>query len=140
MTHSYEPHVGSVRIFRTPFCRVPEPLAHINLNPNPAASSTPPPVVLPRKIMRRGQDSEGGPSTSPSKATSETGSDGKEKPSAANPKCVLPPTSRTPLLTMKRLTREEREELYKLARERIFGSSEDNVAGKLFTRLLLNHY
>jgi len=28
-----------------------------------------------------------------------------------------------------RLTREEREELYKLARERIFGSSEENVAG-----------
>lgn len=88
MTHSYEPHVGSVRIFRTPFCRVPEPLALMNLNPNPSASSTPPPAVLPRKIMRRGQDSEGGPSTSPSKATSETGSDSKDKPTLASQKWV----------------------------------------------------
>jgi hypothetical protein len=33
------------------------------------------------------------------------------------------------VLTITRLTREEREELYKLARERIFGSSEENIAG-----------
>ncbi|KAM5361565.1 hypothetical protein ACJZ2D_013010 [Fusarium nematophilum] len=112
MTHSFEPHVGSVRIFRTPFCRVPTSLALINPNPNASSSSTPPPAVLPRKIMRRGQDSEGGPSASPSKPTSETGSDAKDKPAAASQK----------------LTREEREELYKLARERIFGSSEENVA------------
>ncbi|KAF9771397.1 hypothetical protein IL306_010963 [Fusarium sp. DS 682] len=79
-------------------------------NPSVPSSSTPPPAVLPKKIMRRGQDSEGGPSASPSKPTSETGSDAKDKP-AANQK----------------LTREEREELYKLARERIFGSSEENV-------------
>ncbi|KAM0236585.1 hypothetical protein ACHAP5_009352 [Fusarium lateritium] len=109
MTHSFEPHVGSVRIFRTPFCRVPTSLALINPSPSTPSNSTPPPAVLPKKIMRRGQDSEGGPSASPSKATSETGSDGKDKP--ANQK----------------LTREEREELYKLARERIFGSSEENV-------------
>ncbi|CAM1500880.1 Fc.00g100420.m01.CDS01 [Cosmosporella sp. VM-42] len=112
MTHSYEPHVGSVRIFRTPFCRVPTSLALMNPNPSASASSTPPPAVLPKKIMRRGQDSEGGPSASPSKATSETGSDGKEKVPAANQK----------------LTREEREEMYKLARERIFGSSEESIA------------
>ncbi|RSL59783.1 hypothetical protein CEP51_013873 [Fusarium floridanum] len=111
MTHSFEHNVGSVRIFRTPFCRVPPSLALINPNPNTSSSSTPPPAVLPRKIMRRGQDSEGGPSASPSKPTSETGSDSKDKPAAANQK----------------LTREEREELYKLARERIFGSSEENV-------------
>ncbi|RGP72258.1 r3h 1 [Fusarium sporotrichioides] len=111
MTHSFEPHVGSVRIFRTPFCRVPTSLALINPSPSVPSSSTPPPAVLPKKIMRRGQDSEGGPSASPSKAASETGSDAKDKP-AANQK----------------LTREEREELYKLARERIFGSSEENVA------------
>ncbi|KAJ4265406.1 hypothetical protein NW762_004694 [Fusarium torreyae] len=110
MTHSFEPHVGSVRIFRTPFCRVPTSLALINPSPSAPSSSTPPPAVLPKKIMRRGQDSEGGPSASPSKPTSETGSDAKDKP-AANQK----------------LSREEREELYKLARERIFGSSEENI-------------
>ncbi|KAF5532744.1 R3H domain-containing protein [Fusarium mexicanum] len=79
-------------------------------NPSVPNSSTPPPIVLPKKIMRRGQDGEGGPSASPSKPTSETGSDAKDKP-AANQK----------------LTREEREEQYKLVRERIFGSSEDSV-------------
>ncbi|KAM0491251.1 hypothetical protein ACHAP8_010825 [Fusarium lateritium] len=111
MTHSFEPHVGSVRIFRTPFCRVPTSLALINPSPSAPSSSTPPPAVLPKKIMRRGQDSEGGPSAGPSKPASENGSDAKDKP-AANQK----------------LTREEREELYKLARERIFGSSEESIA------------
>ncbi|KAF5590432.1 R3H domain protein [Fusarium subglutinans] len=79
-------------------------------NPSVPNSSTPPPIVLPKKIMRRGQDGEGGPSASPSKPTSETGSDAKDKPSANQ-----------------KLTREEREEQYKLVRERIFGSSEDSV-------------
>ncbi|KAF5617755.1 R3H domain protein [Fusarium sp. NRRL 25303] len=102
--------IDFVQDSKTPFCRVPTSLALINPNPSVPNSSTPPPVVLPKKIMRRGQDSEGGPSASPSKPTSETGSDAKDKP-AANQK----------------LTREEREEQYKLARERIFGSSEDSV-------------
>lgn len=80
MTHSYEPHIGSVRIFRTPFCRVPPSLATMAPQSNVSASSTPPPAVLPRKIMRRGQDSEGGPfSAGASKATSESGSDAKDK-------------------------------------------------------------
>lgn len=86
MTHSYEPHVGSVRIFRTPFCRVPASLALINPNPNTSSSSTPPPAVLPRKIMRRGEDSEGGLSAGLSKATSENGSDSKDKLTLANQK------------------------------------------------------
>ncbi|KAF5703577.1 R3H domain-containing protein [Fusarium mundagurra] len=102
--------IDFVQDSKTPFCRVPTSLALINPSPSVPNSSTPPPVVLPKKIMRRGQDSEGGPSASPSKPTSETGSDAKDKP-AANQK----------------LTREEREEQYKLARERIFGSSEDSV-------------
>lgn len=87
MTHSFEPHVGSVRIFRTPFCRVPTSLALINPSPSAPSSSTPPPAVLPKKIMRRGQDSEGGPSAGASKPASETGSDAKDKP-AANQKYV----------------------------------------------------
>lgn len=33
-------------------------------------------------------------------------------------------------LTEVRMSREEREEMYKLARERIFGSSENSVQGK----------
>lgn len=80
MTHSFEAVQGSVRIFRTPFCRVPASLAsiiEINADENP---KTPPPVVLPKKIMRRGEDGDSGQvSTSASKATSEVGSDGKDK-------------------------------------------------------------
>ncbi|CAG9943489.1 unnamed protein product [Clonostachys rosea f. rosea IK726] len=111
MTHSFEPNIGSVRIFRTPFCRVPTSLVHWDTAPNQPTSSTPPPVIAPKKIMRRGQDEDGGLiSASPSKPTSEDGSDGKDgKDKQGNQK----------------LTREEREEIYKLARERIFGSSED---------------
>lgn len=39
---------------------------------------------------------------------------------------------------MSRLTREEREEMYKVARERIFGSSEDSTTGSFiaFRRVL----
>ncbi|KAI0412251.1 hypothetical protein F5X98DRAFT_20204 [Xylaria grammica] len=113
MTHSFEAVQGSVRIFRTPFCRVPASLASIietNTDDNP---KTPPPVVLPKKIMRRGEDGGSGQvSTSASKATSEVGSDGKDKTAVAKEK----------------MTREEREEAYKIARERIFGNSSDKPA------------
>ncbi|RGP65349.1 r3h domain-containing 1 [Fusarium longipes] len=115
--------IDFVQDSKTPFCRVPTSLALINPSPSAPNSSTPPPAVLPKKIMRRGQDSEGGPSASPSKPASENGSDAKDKP-AANQK----------------LTREEREELYKLARERIFGSSEENVAGMWLQDISLKNH
>ncbi|KAM0335835.1 hypothetical protein ACHAQA_000885 [Verticillium albo-atrum] len=105
MTHQYEPRVGSVRIFRTPYARVPDSLASIGV-PEPVSETPPPPVMLPRKIMRRGEDVESGTlSGSVSKVTSEDGSDGKDKSAPANQK----------------LSREQREEAYKQARERIFG-------------------
>ncbi|KAI1371985.1 hypothetical protein F4677DRAFT_276246 [Hypoxylon crocopeplum] len=109
MTHSFEAVQGSVRIFRTPFCRVPPSLASIVGSSNKTNTSTTPPQLLPKmKIMRRGEDGGSGQaSTSPSKATSEVGSDGREK-----------------VPTKEKLTREEREEAYLKARERIFGSSE----------------
>jgi hypothetical protein len=76
MTHSFEAVAGSVRIFRTPFCRVPPPLSSMST----PTSGTPPPPVLPRKIMRRGEDGELAPaSAGPSKPTSEVGSDAKDK-------------------------------------------------------------
>ncbi|KAI0456948.1 hypothetical protein F5B21DRAFT_119702 [Xylaria acuta] len=112
MTHSFEAVQGSVRIFRTPFCRVPASLASIievNADEKP---KTPPPAVLPKKIMRRGEEGGSGQvSTSASKATSEVGSDGKDKTA---PK--------------EKLTREEREEAYKIARERIFGNTSEKPA------------
>ncbi|KAL7623368.1 hypothetical protein AAE478_007049 [Parahypoxylon ruwenzoriense] len=108
MTHSFEAVQGSVRIYRTPFCRVPPSLASIaGSNTNSNSNSTPP-QLLPKKIMRRGEEGGSGQaSTAPSKATSEVGSEGKDK---SAPK--------------EKLTREEREEAYIKARERIFGSAD----------------
>lgn len=91
MTHSFESHIGSVRIFRTPFCRVPPALASMH-PPSESSSSTPPPAVLPKKIMRRGQGGEAGSlSAEASKAGSEVGSDPKNKENQAlsNQKYVL---------------------------------------------------
>lgn len=91
MTHQYEARIGSVRIFRTPYARVPESLASIAA-PETSAETPPPPAVLPRKIMRRGEDGElATASASPSKPTSETGSDSKDKNAAGNQKCVIAP-------------------------------------------------
>ena len=79
MTHSYEPQIGSVRIFRTPFCRVPPSLAAMAPTPSASASSTPPPAVMPRKIMRRGQDSDAAVTGSDGlKATSESEGEAKD--------------------------------------------------------------
>ncbi|SPO06713.1 uncharacterized protein DNG_09407 [Cephalotrichum gorgonifer] len=108
MTHSYEPSIGAVRIFRTPFCRVAPSLQSIV--ESTSAVNTPPPVVIPRKIMRReGSGDKTTSSPAPSKPVSE---DGSEKDKAA--------------LAKEQMTREEREEAYNKARERIFGSSDKN--------------
>jgi hypothetical protein len=76
--------------------------------------------------MRRGEDGEFGPgSAGPSKPTSETGSDSKDK--VSKEKWVFQQSSLSShLLTVFfcRLTREEREEAYNKARQRIFGSVE----------------
>ncbi|PHH64114.1 hypothetical protein CDD81_4989 [Ophiocordyceps australis] len=115
MTHSFEPNIGSVRIFRTPFCRVPPSLATMTPQPSVSTSSTPPPAVLPMKIMRRGQAQEiEAVGADISKPTSESGSDSKE----GKEKQPIP---------KEKLSREEREEMYKLARERIFGSSDASI-------------
>ncbi|KAK8102620.1 R3H domain-containing protein 1 [Apiospora sp. TS-2023a] len=106
MTHSFEAVQGAVRIYRTPFCRVPPSLASIVGTAAETNTSSTPPVLLPKKIMRRGEDSGNG--SSPSKGTSEVGSDGEKKNQGINYK----------------LTREQREEAYNKARERIFGNTE----------------
>lgn len=92
MTHQVDAVVGAVRIFRTPFCRIPPSLTSIS-NP-PTTGNTPPPNLPAMKIMRRGGDGDTGPS--PSKATSETGSEAKEKAQSAKEKydarcsCYIP--------------------------------------------------
>ncbi|KAK0635637.1 hypothetical protein B0T17DRAFT_50976 [Bombardia bombarda] len=106
MTHSFEAVAGSVRIFRTPFCRIPPSLSSISVVAS--NSSSPAPTNLPRKIMRRGEEAEYGHGENRSKGTSDAGSDSKDKGAPAKEK----------------LTREEREEAYNRARQRIFGSIE----------------
>ncbi|KAI6784428.1 R3H domain-containing protein-like protein [Emericellopsis cladophorae] len=114
MTHSYEPSKDAVRIFRTPFCRVPTSLANWNPEPKAEEKEESPPMILPKKIMRRGQEDETGTgSAAPSKPASESGTDSKEGKEKSQ--------------SGQKLTREEREEIYKLARERIFGSAEDSA-------------
>lgn len=127
MTHSFEAVQGAVRIYRTPFCRVPPSLASIagNKEPENSAVAVAPPALLPKKIMRRGEEDGSGPaSTSPSKATSEVGSDGKEKSNSKEKYAPVNVSSFCGTLTRIRLTREQREEAYNKARERIFGTSE----------------
>ncbi|POS85800.1 hypothetical protein EPUL_001097 [Erysiphe pulchra] len=102
LTHQVDAVAGAVRIFRTPFCRLPPSLT--SLSNAPSTGNTPPPATM--KIMRRCGDT--GPS--PSKAVSESESDGKEKGISAKEK----------------LSREEREAAYNKARERIFGKEEKN--------------
>ena len=85
MTHSFEAVAGSVRIYRTPFCRVPPPLGSFVPASTPS-SVTPPPVIQPKKIMRRGEEFEILSSSGPSKATSEVGSDSKDKAPLAKEK------------------------------------------------------
>jgi hypothetical protein len=72
MTHQFDVAAGSVRIFRTPFCRLPVPLTVIS---NTSTRSSPPIAVAPIKIMRRGD----GTSNSASKTASEADSDEKDK-------------------------------------------------------------
>jgi hypothetical protein len=75
------------------------------------------------KIMRRGGDGDTGPNTS--KATSETGSDSKDKPLSAKEKYDAVPYIREMFTNCSlRLSREEREAAYNKARERIFGKDE----------------
>lgn len=107
LTHQVDAAAGAVRIYRTPFCRIPRSLTSIS---TPPTSGNTPPLTMPAmKIMRRGE--ENGATTS--KATSENDSDGKEKTSGAKDKAQL--------------TREEREAQYALARERIFGKDSEKT-------------
>ncbi|PYH95824.1 hypothetical protein BO71DRAFT_439982 [Aspergillus ellipticus CBS 707.79] len=117
LTHFVDNNVTSVRLHRTPFCRLPTPLSILHA----ANNSTPPPAMPAMKIMRR-HDSER-PSTEgsiaasssvPSKNGSEAGDSGNDGDRGGSSAGATPAKDR---LT---LTREEREAKYQEARERIF--------------------
>ncbi|KAJ5768848.1 hypothetical protein N7520_003407 [Penicillium odoratum] len=119
LTHFVDNNVTSVRLHRTPFCRLPTPLSDIH-----AATNTAPPPTLPAmKIMRRTdgerpsvEGSVGASSSVPSKAPSEAG-DGQDSGSSGG----------SPTKDRLALTREEREAKYNQARERIFRDFPDSA-------------
>ncbi|KAJ6190183.1 hypothetical protein N7519_000204 [Penicillium mononematosum] len=121
LTHFVDNNVTSVRLHRTPFCRLPTPLSDIHA----ACNSTPPPVVPAMKIMRRndGGQFEGsiGGSSNPSKANSEDGDSGPDGERHGSSSGATPAKDRMAL------TREEREAKYHEVRERIFRDFPDSA-------------
>ncbi|KAJ5741923.1 hypothetical protein N7533_011332 [Penicillium manginii] len=116
LTHFVDNNVTSVRLHRTPYCRLPTPLSEIHASSN----TTPPPAVPAMKIMRRadleralGEGSVAASSSAPSKATSETDDSGFDGDRAGS-------AGATPAKDRMALTREEREAKYQEVRERIF--------------------
>ena len=115
LTHFVDNNVTSVRLHRTPFCRLPEPLSTIHAVNN----TTPPPTMPLMKIMRRtGPSVEGSVTGSgiPSKTTSEAGESGNDGEHGGGGSSV----DSTPVKDRMILSREEKEVKYQKARERIF--------------------
>lgn len=117
LTHFVDNNVTSVRLHRTPFCRLPTPLSLLR----PVNShSTPPPNAPAMKIMRRNEqggdpgDATTASSSAPSKPVSEAGGDGNDEDRGGSSAGATPAKDRSAL------TREEREAKYQEARERIF--------------------
>lgn len=106
--HSVDDSNSAVRLYRTPHCRIPQPLTGV-VTPSTAAS-TPPPAGPQIKLLRRGIDpgpaiANGSNLNSKNNSDEESGDD-KKKP----------------------VTREEREARYEAARLRIMGSAKPTEA------------
>ncbi|KAI9840953.1 MAG: hypothetical protein M1838_003823 [Thelocarpon superellum] len=125
LTHFVDPAANSIRIYRTPFCRLPPPLTGIT-NP-PLSGTTPPPTAQAMKIMRRGmsdRDNGKGDRNNRDKANSSAaasddggdlgGEDGKMSRTSTDPGTGGWSKDKS------NMTREEREIAYREARERIF--------------------
>ncbi|KAI9876716.1 MAG: hypothetical protein M1830_005871 [Pleopsidium flavum] len=126
LTHFVDNAVSAVRLYRTPFCRLPAPLTAIS-NPS-TTGNTPPPNPPAVKIMRRAgvgrakrnltiDGSTAASFMDPSKATSDIGG---ESGSEEGRNRVHSPTESMIAKDKAAMTREEREAKYKEARERIF--------------------
>ena len=101
--HAVDDSNSAVRLFKTPHCRIPQPLTGV-VTPSTAAS-TPPPSGPQIKLLRRGVDS--GPAiANGSNMNSKTNSDDDSGDDKKRP-----------------VTREEREARYEAARLRIMGSA-----------------
>lgn len=122
LTHQVDAAAGAIRIFRTPFCRIPESLTSIS-NP-PTTGNTPPPNVPAMKIMRRGDNT-----ADQSKPGSDSGTDNKNPNLSASERYAhsrITINSITDRFLRLALSREEREAKYAQARERIFGKGSES--------------
>ena len=128
LTHYVDNAVSSVRLYRTPYCRVPTPLSV--LAKQTVAKDTTPVSQPGMKIMRRegvgkdGANAESGATTNTSsmalsKANSEVGDESQRGTG------FVSPTDSANAKERANLTREEREAKYKETRERIFKGFED---------------
>lgn len=104
--HSVDDTSAAVKLHKTPYCRIPQPLTGV-VTPSTAASTPPPSAGMQMKILRRGIDP--GPaiangSSMPSMTNSENGDSGEDD-------------------KKKPVTREEREARYEAARLRIMGEA-----------------
>lgn len=132
LTHFVDNAVSSVRLYRTPYCRIPTPLS-VLVKQTVAKDSTL--ISQPgMKIMRRegagkdGANTGSGANTNsssmaPSKANSEAGDDSQRGTGFASP------TDSTNAKERTNMTREEREAKYKETRDRIFKGFEDIDSG-----------
>ena len=128
LTHYVDNAVSSVRLYRTPYCRIPTPLSALAKQSGPKdALPTSQPSM---KIMRREGAGKDGPnvgsganttasSMAASKANSEIGDDSQRDTGVASP------TDSATAKDRATMTREEREAKYKETRERIFKGFED---------------
>lgn len=112
LAHQPDQTGSAVEMCKTPYTRLPVPLATITLRN--ASLEAPQPTIPLRKIMRRGGTpgtNTGSNSEGPSMTTSEAGGDSASDAGGSEAKKVL--------------SREDREARYREARLRIFGSAEE---------------
>ena len=122
LTHFVDSTSSSVRIYRTPFCRLPPPLTGIS-NP-PTSGNTPPPSAQAMKIMRRGMSEKDKEKLEEHPAGQ---GDDSSQPTSENGKDVVGEDGKSLLARDKStMTREERENAYREARERIFKGFEES--------------
>lgn len=128
LTHFVDNAQSAVRLYRTPYCRVPTPLSNLAKQSGPKENTL---ISQPNmKIMRRegigkdGANSGSGANTTTSsmaasKANSETGNDSQGGTGLVSPSDSVTAKERATM------TREEREAKYKETRDRIFKGFED---------------
>ena len=132
LTHYVDNAVTSVRLYRTPYCRIPPPLSEMVKAQSPTETtpiSRPGVQIMRREGMGREERNVGSTanttasSMAPSKAGSETGD-------SQLGTGVVSPTESVNAREKGTMTREEREAQYKEARERIFKGYEEFETGE----------